>query len=425
MNKTIASQPLTGYQKMVIAMLALLQFTVVLDFMIISPLGFLLMKVPGINTTRFGLIVSSYAISACISSIVAAGFVDKYDRKKVLLFFYAGFILGTLCCALSNSFWTLLAARIVTGLFGGVIGAISMSIITDLFELNQRGKVMGFVQMGFAASQVLGIPIGLFFAPRWGWQSAFMMIVVLAGLIIGLILLNLKPIDKHLAVQTDKNPFLHLYHTLTNKKYRAAYIAVTFLPVGGYMLMPFGSAFSINNLHIHQEQLQWLYLVSGLSSVVIMPLVGRLSDKYDKYKVFFTGSVIAIIMVNIYVNLPVVSLVTLMIVNVFLFMGIMSRIVPATTLNSAIPDMADRGAFMSVCAALQQMAGGIGAFAAGLIVHQKTSSSPLENYHILGIVVSAFTVICLFLVYQVSLVVKAKLSHIQKPIVVPQVEMAE
>ena len=192
------------------------------------------------------------------------------------------------------------------------------------------------------------------------------------------------------------------------------------------MLMPFGSAFSVNNLHIRQEQLQWLYLVSGLSSVVIMPLVGKLSDKYDKYRVFFIGSIIAIIMVNIYVNLPAVSLLTLMVVNVFLFMGIMSRIVPATTLNSAIPDMADRGAFMSVCAALQQMAGGIGAFVAGLIVHQKTSTSPLENYHILGIVVSGFTLICLYLVYQVSKVVKAKLSHIQKPVApVPVAEMVE
>ncbi len=412
MNTPTTAPAFTGYQKMVIGLLALLQFTVILDFMIISPLGFLLMKVPGINTTRFGLIVSSYAISACLSSIVAAGFVDKYDRKKVLLFFYAGFVLGTLCCALSNSFWTLLGARIITGLFGGVIGAISMSIITDLFALNQRGKVMGFVQMGFAASQVLGIPIGLFFAPRWGWQSAFMMIVVLALAIIGLIFFYLKPIDKHLAVQTDKNPFLHLFHTLGNKKYRAAYIAVTFLPVGGYMLMPFGSAFSVNNLHIHQEDLQWLYLASGLSSVVIMPVVGRLSDKYDKYKVFFAGSLIAIIMVNIYVNLPPVSLFVLMAINIFLFMGIMSRIVPATTLNSAIPELADRGAFMSICAALQQMAGGIGAFVAGLIVHQQTNTSPLQNYNILGIVVSAFTVICLLLVYQVSKIVKEKLAKV-------------
>lgn len=412
MNTPTTAPAFSGYQKMVIGLLALLQFTVILDFMIISPLGFLLMKVPGIDTTRFGLIVSSYAISACLSSIVAAGFVDKYDRKKVLLFFYAGFVLGTLCCALSNSFWTLLGARIITGLFGGVIGAISMSIITDLFALNQRGKVMGFVQMGFAASQVLGIPIGLFFAPRWGWQSAFMMIVVLALAIIGLIFFYLKPIDKHLAVQTDKNPFLHLFHTLGNKKYRAAYIAVTFLPVGGYMLMPFGSAFSVNNLHIHQEDLQWLYLASGLSSVVIMPVVGRLSDKYDKYKVFFAGSLIAIIMVNIYVNLPPVSLFVLMAINIFLFMGIMSRIVPATTLNSAIPDLADRGAFMSICAALQQMAGGIGAFVAGLIVHQQTNTSPLQNYNILGIVVSAFTVICLLLVYQVSKIVKEKLAKV-------------
>ncbi len=156
--------PLTSYQVLVVAIIALLQFTVVLDFMILSPLGDFLMKSLDINPSRFGMVVSAYAFSAGISGLLAAGFADKFDRKKILLFFYAGFIVGTFCCAIANNFWSLLAARIVTGLFGGVIGAVSMAIITDLFALNQRGRVMGIVQTGFAASQVLGIPAGLFFA---------------------------------------------------------------------------------------------------------------------------------------------------------------------------------------------------------------------------------------------------------------------
>ena len=157
-------KPFTGYEKLVIALLAVTQFTVVLDFMVMSPLGDILMKSLDINPKQFGIAVSSYAFSAGISGLLAAGFADKYDRKKLLLFFYTGFILGTLFCALAPTYELLVAARIITGLFGGVIGSIGMAIITDIFPIDQRGRVMGVVQMGFAASQVLGIPIGLYLA---------------------------------------------------------------------------------------------------------------------------------------------------------------------------------------------------------------------------------------------------------------------
>src|SRR5688572_27578689 len=146
----------TPYEGFIIAILAFVQFTVILDFMVLSPLGAILMPELNITPRQFGTVVSAYAFSAGASGILAAGFADKFDRKKILLFFYAGFIVGTLCCALATTYWMLLGARIITGLFGGVIGAISMTIMTDLFEVNQRGRVMGFVQMAFAASQVLG-----------------------------------------------------------------------------------------------------------------------------------------------------------------------------------------------------------------------------------------------------------------------------
>lgn len=240
-TKSIA-EPFSAYQILVIVLLALLQFTIVLDFMVLAPLGDFLMKSLSMTPKGFGLVVSSYAFSAGASGILAAGFADKFDRKKLLLFFYAGFIVGTLCCALSTTYEMLLGARIVTGLFGGVIGAISMTIVTDIFAVHQRGRVMGFVQMAFAASQVLGIPIGLYLANIWGWHSAFLMIVILAMLIGLTILFKVKPIDKHLALQSDKSPFLHLWHALSNRSYQTGFIATAFMSVGGFMLMPFGSA---------------------------------------------------------------------------------------------------------------------------------------------------------------------------------------
>jgi predicted MFS family arabinose efflux permease len=403
--------PFTGYQKLVITLLAIMQFTVVLDFMVLNPLGDILMKSLDLTPVRFGLVVSSYAISAGVSGIFAAGFADKFDRKKLLLFFYAGFILGTFCCAMADSFAVLLAARIVTGLFGGVIGSISMAIITDLFAIDQRGRVMGFVQMSFAASQILGIPIGLFFADIWGWHSSFLMIVVLALVTALVIFFRLKPVNAHLKLQLDKSPLLHLWHTLTNKHYQIGFVATAFLSVGGFMLMPFGSAFLINNIGIHQEQLKLLFMLTGFSSVIVMPIVGKLSDKYDKFLLFTCGSVLSIIMITIYTNLSITPLWEIIAINMVLFMGIMSRMVPVMALSSAVPEARDRGAYMSVNSSLQQMAGGLAALCAGLIVVQKTKTSPLEHYGTLGFVVSGVVVVCLFLVYRVSVLVKTKTAE--------------
>ncbi len=167
------NQKFSSYQILVIVLLALTQFTVVLDFMVMSPLGDILMKSMNMTTTQFGLVVSAYAFSAGIAGILTAGFADRFDRKKLLLFFYIGFILGTLFCGLANTYPLLIAARIITGIFGGVIGSISMAIVADLFLPQQRGRVMGFLQMGFGSSQVLGIPISLYLANSFGWQSLF------------------------------------------------------------------------------------------------------------------------------------------------------------------------------------------------------------------------------------------------------------
>src|SRR5687768_5632222 len=176
----ISEKKFTRYHALVIILLALTQFTVVLDFMVMSPLGDMLMKSMSLTTSQFGFAVSAYAFSAGISGLLTAGFADRYDRKKLLLFFYTGFIAGTLLCGLANTYPLLLVARIITGLFGGVIGSISMAIITDLFPLEQRGRTMGFIQMGFGASQVLGIPVSLYLANHWGWQSPFLMVVGIA-----------------------------------------------------------------------------------------------------------------------------------------------------------------------------------------------------------------------------------------------------
>lgn len=407
--------PFTPYQKFIIALLALLQFTIILDFMVISPLGDILIKTLDMSTANFGMVVSAYAFSAGISGLVAAGFADKFDRKKLLVFFYTGFILGTLCCAFSTSYAMLLASRIVTGLFGGVIGSISLAIMTDLFAINQRGRVMGFIQMAFATSQILGIPIGLYFANLWGWHSSFLMIVVLAVLILAAVIIKMKPVNQHLELQSDKHALLHLWHTLGNKQYRTGFTAVAILSVGAFMLQPFGSAYLVNNIGITQEQLPVIFFFTGVAVLVIMPIIGKLSDKINKFKLFAAGSVLSVIMVVIYTNLPRVPMWEIIIINMVLFMGIMSRMVPATTLNTAIPEMKDRGAYMAITSSMQQIAGGIAAVCAGWIVHQQTKTSPLENYHWLGYIFALITLYSIVLMYRVYRMVQTKINAVPIP----------
>ncbi|CAN1562558.1 AraJ Arabinose efflux permease [Spirosomataceae bacterium] len=401
-------KPLSSYQKFVMALLAITQFTVVLDFMVMSPLGDILMKSLEITPKQFGIAVSSYAFSAGISGLLAAGFADKFDRKKLLVFFYLGFIVGTFLCGMAPSYETLVAARIFTGIFGGVMGSISMAIITDIFELNQRGRVMGVVQMGFAASQVLGIPIGLYFANLWGWHAPFMMIVVLAVVIILVLIIKLKPVTAHLSEKNERNVWAHFRHVLLLKNYRIAFLSTALLSIGGYLMMPFGSAFAVNNLGVLQSELPLIFMLTGVSSLIFMPLVGKLSDRYDKFKIFAIGSVWAVIFTLIYTNLSVTPLYAIITLNILLFMGISSRMIPSATLTSAIPNLQDRGAFMSINSSLQQIAGGVATMLAGLIIVQKDKNSPLENYPILGIIGSVFILMTVWFIYRVYRIVRNK-----------------
>ncbi|GIQ57123.1 MFS transporter [Flavobacterium collinsii] len=407
-KNTIESTAFSTNQKIIIAILALLQFTVILDFIVISPLGDILMKTLDMTTANFGFTVSAYAFSAGISGLLAAGFADKFDRKKLLIFFYTGFIIGTIFCALSTSYTMLLLARIVTGLFGGVIGSVSLAIVTDLFIIHQRGRVMGVIQMAYAASQILGVPLGLYCANHWGWHSSFLMIAVLGLIILLAIFTQMPAITKHLELQSDKSPFLHLWHTLSNKSYQLGFTAIALLSVGGFMLQPFGSAFLVNNLGISQLDLPMVFFLTGLSVLFIMPIVGKLSDKVNKFWLFTAGSVLSIIMIIIYTNLTPVPLWQIVVLTMIMFMGIMSRMIPATTLNTAIPEMKDRGAYMSITSSMQQIAGGISAVCAGFIVHQKTKTAPLENYDILGYVIAVITLLTIFLIWRVNKLVQSK-----------------
>lgn len=388
----------TPYQSFVVAVLAFLQFTIILDFMVLSPLGAILMPTLKITTSQFGFVVSAYAFSAGASGLLAAGFADRYDRKKFLLFFYTGFLIGTMLCAMAPTYHLLLIARIVTGIFGGVIGSVSFAIITDLFPIDKRGRVMGFVQMAFGASQILGLPIGLYLANKMGWHSPFWMIVIIGALVGILIFIKLKPVNEHLNIQEKKNALQHLRKTLSTPLYIRGFLSTVLLATGGFMMMPFGSAFGTNNLGLTLDQLPVLYMITGVFTIIFGPLIGKFSDRIGKFKMFAIGTSVAIAMVLIYTNMGITPLWIIITLNVILFLGINARMISSSALTSAIPSPQDRGAYMSINSSIQQISGGVASFVAGLIVIQ-TPSGFIERYDILGYVVVGSMIIAAFMIW--------------------------
>jgi predicted MFS family arabinose efflux permease len=395
------STSFSGYQKAVIGMLAFLQFAIILDFMLMAPLGALIMPSLTITPAQFGSVVSAYAFSAGISGLLTAGFADRFDRKKLLLFFYTGFIAGTLWCGLAQSFESLLLARVVTGLFGGVIGSVVLAIATDLFPPQMRGRVMGFIQTAFAASQVLGIPFGIYLSNHWNWHVPFLALAAF-GLLGGLLIAwGMKPVDEHLKLPQERGVFAHLLHTLTERRHTLSFVSVLFLATGGFMLMPFSSAFTVSNLGISLHDLPVIYFVTGIATIFIGPLVGKAADSFGKLRVFLFGTAVMIVMVLIYTHLETSTLIVVTLINVVLFVGIFSRMIPFQALMSQVPEPTQRGSFNAINASISQLAGGLASLVAGHIV-QQGADGRIHHYDIAGYVVVATSLLASVLLWRIQ-----------------------
>jgi predicted MFS family arabinose efflux permease len=393
----------------VVAVLAFLQFTIVLDFMLLAPLGAFVIPTLRITPSQFGLVVSAYAFSAGLSGLLTAGFADRFDRKKLLLLFYSGFVAGTLLCGLAPSYPWLLFARMVTGLFAGVVGSVAFAIVTDLFALDMRGRVMGVMQTAFAASSVLGIPLALLLSTRWGWNAPFFMLVAAGTVVGGIIQVSLRPVDEHLRHHPDRSPLHHLLQTVSNRLYLRGFATTGLLSVGGFMLMPFMSVFMVHNVGLPMDKLPLVYVITGACSIVSGPLIGRASDALGSFRVFAFGCAVTIAMVVIYTHLRITPVPVLVVVIVLLQIGIFSRMIPASALTSALPQASDRGSYMAISASLQQVSGGIAAVIAGLIVVQ-TAGGDLLHFDTVGYVLVCTTLVTLMLMYRIDRTIRGARS---------------
>jgi predicted MFS family arabinose efflux permease len=403
MNVTpdVLATKFTGYQKLVIGMLVFLQFAVILDFMLMAPLGALIMPALSVTPAQFGTVVAAYALAACVSGFLTAGFADRFDRKKLLLFFYVGFIAGTLWCGLARSFESLLLARIVTGMFGGVIGSVVLAIAADLFAPQMRGRVMGFIQTAFAASQILGLPIALKLSTEWNWHIPFVALAFIGAVAGLLIAWQMKPVIGHLKAPQEHGAFTHLFRTITEPRYLLPFASVLFVSTGGFVLMPFSTDFTVNNLGIPVGHLWIIYLVTGIATIFVGPLVGKAADKVGKLRVYFAGTALVIVMVLIYTHMGPTTLAIVTAINVVLFIGIFSRMIPFQALMTQVPVPTQRGSFNAINSSLSLLAGAVASTVAGHIV-LKDPEGKLHHYDIAGYVVIATALLAGYLLWRIQ-----------------------
>ena len=388
----------SSYQKFVVGILAFIQFSILLNFAIIPPLGAALIAAMKITPRQFSVLVSSYIFSAGISSLLAAGFIDRFDRKKILLFLYSGFCLGILCCGLAPNYELLLLARIISGIFGGVSSNLTTTIVTDIFMVNKRGRALGIIQTAYAVSQTLGIPLSLYLTNVWNWHLPFLVIAIISFLTIILIVCYLKPSNTHLAHQVEVNAFQHFWRTLSNPHYRQSFATTACTSLGIFLLFPFGSAFAVYNLGVSLSILPWGFMIIGFFTIIGWPLIGWATDRVNKLLAITVGSIVATVLALIYTRLGITPLFWVLLINILMTLATGFQLIPTQTLISTVPEPASRGAFMAINSSIQKIAGGIASLLAGWIVVTETNGS-LAHYELVGYCCFFSNSLALLLVY--------------------------
>lgn len=352
--------------------------------MIMMPLGPQLMQIFNISPRHFGFIVSAYGLSAGISGFLAAFFVDNYDRKKVVLFAYIGFVIGTFACAFAPTHQFLIVARVIAGTFGGLIGAQVMSIVADTFDYQRRATAMGFITTAFSVASVVGIPAGLFLANHLGWHTPFLVVGSLGLIVIFLIIRFVPPIDKHLKNREEKpNPLAVITNILKNpNQLRALWLSVTIM-LGHFSIIPYISPTLVANVGFSQSNIFLIYLVGGLLTIFSAPMVGKLADKKGKYPVFVTFAILSLIPIYLITHMFTGALWAILFVSGIFFVFSNGRMIPTQAMISNVVSPQQRGSFMAINSSLQLFAQAIAANIGGFIIH-KTASGYIEKYDWVG-----------------------------------------
>lgn len=389
-------------EKLLLLILACINFTHIVDFMIMMPLGPQLMNIFHISPRHFGFIVSAYGISAGVSGFLAAFFVDSFDRKKVVLTAYIGFVIGTFACAFAPTHEFLILARVIAGTFGGLLGAQVMSIVADTFEYERRATAMGFVTTAFSVASVLGIPAGLFLASEFGWHTPFLVVGCMGLVVIFLISRYVPKLDKHLKNQTNKQSFFAVITNILKNpnQLRALLLSVTIM-LGHFSIIPYISPTLVSNVGFSQKNIFLIYLVGGSFTIFTSPLVGRLADKKGKYPVFVTFALLSLIPIYLITNMFSGALWAVLPIAAIFFIFSNGRLTPTQAIISNVVTPQQRGSFMAINASLQLFAQAVAANIGGFII-QKRESGYIDNYQWVGY----FSIMMIFLSIFIARTVK-------------------
>jgi DHA1 family inner membrane transport protein len=395
-------------ERIALLLLAALNFTHILDFMIMMPLGNYLMPYFDISPQLFSMLVASYTFSAGIAGFLAAFFVDNFDRKRVLLFGYCGFLIGTLCCAVSPTFEFLLVSRIVAGLFGGLIGAQVLSIVADLIPYERRGMAMGIIMAAFSVASVFGVPFGLYIANIFNWHGPFYFVAGLGALLLPFLMRYLPKMDGHLGAKATRIGPLAMIRELARDKDQLLALGFTgSLMLGHFMIIPFLNPFMEFNMGFSKFQTPMLYMAGGIATLITSPLIGRLADKIGKHKVYFIMAVTSIFPIALITNLPPMPFYLVLCISGFWFVVSSGRTIPAQAMVSNVVPPERRGSFMSFNSSVQQVFVGLASVLAGLIVVKNPDNS-IQNYEITGYVSILVTLLTLLFVFKLDTRLKKK-----------------
>ncbi len=398
-------------ERRILLILAAIQFTNIVDFMIMMPMGDILKKELLIGPGAYGVLVSSYGLAAGFSSFLGVFYLDNLDRRKALLWAYAGFMIGTLSSAIVPTtsdvhlnYYLFIGTRVMTGLTGGLLGGLVMSIVGDLIPLERRGKAMGIVTLAFSLAAVLGVPIALILVDLFdnNWHVPFYTVSALSALIGLMAWRIIPPINAHLNRKEAFDPMATVQGVLQSKIQRNALLFTVLLVLGQFTVISFLTPYFINNVGLAQSQIKYIYIAGGAATVLSGISIGKAVDRFGRFRIFTWFAFLSCITMLINTHLPAVALGWVMFIALFFFTFISGRMIPANTIISAVVNPKQRAGFMSLNSSAQSLASGTSAIIAGAIITQETEFSPLQNYHLVGYLAVSFTLISLLIVRRIK-----------------------
>lgn len=383
-------------ERLLIFILAVVQFCHILDFMLVMPLGSILMRTFDITPQQFSLIVSSYAIAAFAMGIVSTFFIDKLDRKTAILGAYICFAITTFACAFSPNYVMFLIARSMTGVFGGVLASLVFSVVADAVPLERRATAMSYVMLAFSTASVFGIPFGLYLAASFSWRMPFLILGSLSAIFVLVIIFKFPSMRQHLEREQTRT-WTNIISIFRNKNQMRALLFTIVMMLGHFTIIPFIAPYMIRNVGFSDMEVSYVYLAGGVASFFVLPLIGRIADKRGHKRVFILMGLLSTIPILLITNLPAVAMIPALCVTTLFFITASGRSVPATTMITAVVKMENRASFMSLRSSANELALGLASGLAGLIVIEDGVTQRLLHYDWVGYIAVAMTLLAVWI----------------------------